>query len=119
MSVTRQDFGLRAYTGKTVNFTLTSAGVPINLTGWTLLWKMSPQAAGAATLQKNSSGGGGITIINAALGQAQLQINGGTNGDVQDSGLYWHTLDGTPPAGQPVALLEGRVIVDPAPIPSS
>lgn len=119
MSIARQDFGLRAYTSKVIVFTITSGGLPLDLTGWSLLWKMSPQPAGAATLQKNSGPGGGITITNAAQGQAQLQIDGGTNGDVQDSGLYWHTLDGTPPAGQPVDLLEGRVIVDPSPIPSS
>jgi hypothetical protein len=109
MSDKRQDFEMDAGMSKDVYFNLLDGDTPLDLTGATLRWRMGPQAGGAATLQKTSPNG---VMINGdpKNGNVWLKIS---DGDIPQSGLYWHNLEVTL-AQRSNVVASGRVVVSPA-----
>lgn len=111
MSDTRQDFEMTANAAKTLNFSLTDGGTPLDLTSASITWRLAASPDGDALLEKtNSTGDSGITVTNAVQGQLSVAIG---NSDIADAGLYWHFLFVTI-GGVRSAVAAGRAVVMPA-----
>jgi hypothetical protein len=114
MSLNRQDFEVTAYTAKTVYFDLTdSAGLPLDLTGVPLRWRVAAAIdATNADLEKgNTNPLTGLTVPNPSTGQCVVAI---LDTDIEDSGLYWHFLEGNIAATGWQCLARGRMVVNPS-----
>jgi hypothetical protein len=116
MTIQRQDLSFPAYNSQVINLTLKDGDVAVDLTGKSVLFKMSPQIGGDALIQKNE--GAGVTIPVPANGQIAVAIG---PGDIPDGGVYWFTVDvrvGNPVTSQ-TRYYEGRVVVTPSPAPQA
>jgi hypothetical protein len=78
-SMNQADITLNESNDETVSLTISSGGSPVNLTGYTLNMLLKPQRGssdGASGVLELTSPSGGITITNAAAGQALAAIAG-------------------------------------------
>ncbi len=117
MTVQRQDLSFPAYNSQIIALVLKDGDNPVNLTGKSVLFKLSPQIGGDAIVQKNE--GAGVVIVAPAT-NGQITVSIGPT-DIPDSGVFWYTVDvreGNPVTSQ-TRYYEGRIVVTPSPAPQA
>jgi hypothetical protein len=100
-----------------LDLTFTTGGVPENLTGALIFFTAKDEFSDpdtGATIRKNSGGVGGITIVNAAAGTAQVTINPGDTSGLPGSEIFlFYDVQLKRSNGQIFTCAEGTVCVYP------
>lgn len=112
----RQDFSLVAGAFRRVVFAIKDdAAAPVDVSGWTLSFRLGPSRHRIVTTQEVEKANGVITRVNvdATTDGAQVDFLAADTEELR-SGVYFHELTGTDPGGTPFSLARGEVEIRPS-----
>jgi len=89
-------------------FALTYAGVPLNLTGYTVTLVLKAGDATPDALGTAYTGSAGLTVTSAADGQFTWDVPAADTA-ISAPGALWYRVDVTPAEGEPVPAMYGAL----------